>query len=229
MVKSDLTFRLDKGIPLTHAQHDANFDRLMYWSGPWATGRYTKEEVVTHDQVLWICAADQTWAEPDISDWVAGTLTDWQPLSRSATGFGTMSLSGTVAGANIGATWDPLNQYNTVPFTPLGMTLDQATGQFTFTSEGVWELTFQISLAHNESNASRRTGVRLFDVTNSAAGNDAVIGIGRNTDATNFGATFWVDIDDVQVGNSYRFEIGGTDTLSSVEYLGLALYSKRIA
>lgn len=46
MVKHDLTLRLEKGAPLTHRQHDNNFDRLMYWSNNWVPGLYEANEVV---------------------------------------------------------------------------------------------------------------------------------------------------------------------------------------
>ena len=46
-MRDDETLRSEKGAALTHAEVDANFSRLMYWSGPWAAGDYEANEVVT--------------------------------------------------------------------------------------------------------------------------------------------------------------------------------------
>ena len=76
-MKSDLTLRLDKGSPLTHSQHDANFNRLVYWSGDWSAGTYQANEMVQHNNALWICLAETTVA-PSLA-----APSKWELLSRT--------------------------------------------------------------------------------------------------------------------------------------------------
>jgi hypothetical protein len=77
MAKTDLTLRAAQSAPYPHATLDANFQRLMYWSGVWAAGTYEANEVVRHRGEPWVVIAASTTTEPGT---VAGAA-DWQRLS----------------------------------------------------------------------------------------------------------------------------------------------------
>ena len=86
-MKDDLTLRIPKGAPLTNEEGDANFSRLMYWSGPWVAGTYEPNEVVLDGEWLMICnnltteragpqaSGDPTWDLPDVPAFVEQTFT----------------------------------------------------------------------------------------------------------------------------------------------------------
>jgi hypothetical protein len=62
MTKTDLTLRVANGSPLTHAQQDANFQRLVYWSGLWdSQSDYTAQEMVRDGD--WLAIANKGTSE----------------------------------------------------------------------------------------------------------------------------------------------------------------------
>lgn len=213
-MKDDLTLRVPLGrVPMTHTQHDANFKRLMYWSGLWAAGTYEANECVQHRTGTWVVkpTVATTTQEPLISN-ILSQSSDWDVIALSPWGFGEMTLTSPNAGfPDLGAGWTPVT-YSTSGFDQ-NTTLNPAQGTVSFDREGTWELQFSFSIDHVQENSGRITNMRAFNVTESIGGSSTPIGIGRNVEVTNGTATVWLVVATDDVGDLFRVELGGGDTV----------------
>jgi hypothetical protein len=139
-----LVFRGVDGFPHpTHAENDANFDRLMYWAGDWAAGSYQRFEVVEHRGNVWNCELDTT-EEPTL------TGTDWKPLTQ-----GTMELW--QATPILGMDNETI-QWTFVPIYSgqVPIILTEASGVFTFATIGAavdFQLTSHVSFEYAANNS----------------------------------------------------------------------------
>ena len=138
------------------------------------------------------------------------------------TGWGSASLSAPVADTDIGLAFIPMDQADTIDIPFKDSTFDTATGQFSVTKKGIWDVDLSFNLSHNESNSGRETFLRLWDVNGGVPiGREYPIGIGRNQPGTDrsLQAPFAV----TTPGQPIRFEIGGGDTISSVLWNQVAI------
>jgi len=203
-MKTNLKYREEQ--KLTFKDADDNFRALMYWSGAWQAGSYERNEMVWHKGILFIALVD-TNVEPSLV-----VQTDWQPMTP-VVGRGQLRLDTPAAGADITAAWQPLAAFDAEPITSMGVDLVPATGTFTFQWRGLWRADMYFSMTHDESNNSREIGVRRYNVTTGTPDVQTIIGIGRNQDATVFSFS---DLLEVNEYDTWRYEIGGIDTVSSV-------------
>lgn len=208
MAKDDLTLRIPKGSPLTHNQQDDNFNRLSYPSGLWLPGTYTPNELVHHRGGLWHCL-NQTTDEPNefSTDWV---------LYAPIPGLGEVNLFAPVAGSDIGAAYLPLNDWNTVTVPGIGITFNATLGEFSFGWPGTWQLSLSLIWEHNSSNTGRLTNVRYHNVTEGVTSTPVVVATGRNAEATAITLLLLVNIGVTDIGDVFRYEIGGGDAYTSV-------------
>lgn len=218
MAKTDLKL-YDTDKPLAHADVDANFRRLGYWSGDWAAGSYQANEMVWFEGGIYRCLIDTT-ATPLNSG-------DWEPITPRP-GIGAMVAAVPIAGPDLGAGFQVINQFDTISIPTFGCTLNTITGEFRTLARGVWDIELNFSIEHDELNQSRDTRVRLWNVTTGAAvGHPFVIGIGRNTNATD------VYIKERIIAGStvhdFRVEIGGGDAVALVTWQSNGLYLLQIA
>ncbi len=116
---------------------------------------------------------------------------------------------------DIGAGWQPLDNFDLISITPRGCTLS-LNGEFVFDRIGAWELVIGFNMSHNESNSGRETNLRLYNVTEATPGQAIPIAIGRNQPGTNYYTSLPFTLLAGEEGDTYRVEIGGGDTLSSV-------------
>ena len=213
MAKTDLVLRNVKGTPVTHSELDANLDRLMYWSGAWAAGTYTANEVVSHSGVLWI-AVQTTTEEP------SGATSHWEYLAGVGEyGRGEVSTSSTKNYPDITATWQPINLWDSVTVPAFNCTIDTA-GTFTFGLAKWWEANLSITVSHNELNAVRTLLVRAFNITKGVAGQTFSFGTGKDTTITNVNISDWANVTPGEIGDSFRVEWshgGAIDDYSSVQ------------
>ena len=138
-----------------------------------------------------------------------------EACSTPIVGVGEMELTAPSAGADIGLAYQPVDQFDSVSIPGQGITL-ATDGTFTFQQNGIWDIRLQLNISHNESNASRETNIRLYDVTGAAEIGSAAIPIARNQPGTATSISLRANIPSSGLGNTYRFEIGGGDTLSAV-------------
>lgn len=140
-----------------------------------------------------------------------------------AIGYGQMSL-GTPPAArpDLGLTFDVIDAFDTIGPGPVGMTLNTTTGEFSYTQKGIWNLSLSASLEFLPvSNAGRVTSIRIWSVTDSAEIYRQTYGVGRNQEVLTIAQVFNSVIDDSNVNDVFRWEIGGGDTFTTVEWESL--------
>ncbi len=214
-MKSDLTTRAKNGYPHpTHSEADANFERLSYWSGTWQPDpvTYSQYEEVYHDGAIWVCRAGvaSTVEQPSLSG------TDWQlKLPSSGRGGATIDAPKLTLGP-IGSGWQAIDEFDTVDLPVLGLSINAATGEFSFSFPGIWQITISLIFSHNESNQGRTTNIRLWNVTKSSVLGSLPWFIGRNQPGSNIIIPFPVLVAEAAIGNSIRFEIGGGSSITPV-------------
>lgn len=143
----------------------------------------------------------------DLAVWVAGRF--------SVAIYGTMTHSTPQVGPDLGAGWVPVT-YGILDFAPRGLTMDPATGIFTFEHVGIYQLSSEITLSHDEVNAGRQFLSRVYNVTEGTSTEPVPTFTGRNQGGTNFTVSFMLEIDATGIGDQFRAELGGGDTYSSV-------------
>jgi hypothetical protein len=127
------------------------------------------------------------------------------------------SLSDTAIGlTTIDATWQTLDNYDTLPFTPFNVTNDQVAGTMTFDYAGIYLINVQVNLSHDTNPGGRTTNVRLYNVTDAAPGVAVPVGVARDQAVTNMSVQFMVEIAILDIGKAFAIQLGGGDTLSSV-------------
>ncbi len=101
-----------------------------------------------------------------------------------------------------------------------GVVQDVDSGALSPNLEGVYYITVGGSLGHNSSNSGRTTSVRLYDLVSAqAVGDPYQIGIGRNVEVTTLNIGFPVEVVGVGTSANLVVQIGGGDTLTTVEWL----------
>ena len=128
------------------------------------------------------------------------------------------------ADADIGISWSPVDMFDNIYLPGFGITFDTVAGSFAFDSTGVYVLSLQASLSHNSDNAGRTTNIRMFDITSAVPlGTVFPIGIGRNVTDTTISLSLAFVIAFADIGDLFRIEIGGGDTLTAVSWSALSL------
>jgi hypothetical protein len=200
MAKSDLVLRTVKGVPLTHAENDGNFDRLMYYTGDWVAGTYSAWEVVRYLNVTWLAVADT-------SDTPSQSSPDWVALGPQAVGgYGGLRVD---IGKNYGtitATWRALDLWDTVTPPPINCVIN-GDGTFEFSQDGWWALYFSMGVSHDESNGSRTLGLRVFNVNDAVGGDVTQFGVARNQAVSNWTINPWIKVESADVGKTFRLEV----------------------
>ena len=132
----------------------------------------------------------------------------------NAAAYGSMALSTPTAGADIPVgSFIIVDEFDINPTAVRGMVLDFATDTFSFEFEGIFRLTVMFSIEHNDLNAGRQFELRLFNVTDAAAGSSIIIGVARNSAVTNFTASFLIEVSAASVDDTFRLEVGNADTI----------------
>lgn len=127
---------------------------------------------------------------------------------------GSMELVTPIAGADIGAGWVD------VPFDAIetpgvgGVEFDLAQNAFRVTDPGDYQINLYANLSHNETNNSRETNVRLWDLTGGVEIGSVPIPIARNQPGSAINVNLLKPI--AVAGDWIRWEIGGGDALTSV-------------
>ena len=200
MAKDRITFRNVKGTPLTFTENDDNFDGLMYYSGDWAAGAYSAQEVVKYLGVAWI-------AKIDTSETPGPSAVDWEPLgAQSAFGWGALRINSGKPYGTITATWRALNLWDEL-YVPNVNCVMNADGTFTFAEAGWWSLYFSMTVSHDESNGARTLGFRVFNVPDAVGGAVTQFGVARNQSVSNWTINPWVQVPSANLGKTYRMEI----------------------
>jgi len=121
---------------------------------------------------------------------------------------------------NLGATWIPITNYTTQVFADHpDVDTDLAAGTIAFHKQGSYMMTANVEMAFtSDNNSSRKTGIRLFDVTDGAAIPNAMVNLyaGAYTNGFTNSTSIPVEISPSTVGKNIRLDIGGGDTFANV-------------
>lgn len=150
-------------------------------------------------------------------------LADFSLSSFSVGCYGSVRMSAPQTGPNIGGGWQPLDRMDQVAVTSR---LCETTppGTFSVDYPGVYNLQTEVGFEHNSSNGGRFTILRLFNVTAGAATSlQTSIGIGRNVEVTQWTGNLLFEADAYVASQTLRWEIGGGDSLTSINWLTQSL------
>ena len=139
------------------------------------------------------------------------------------------SMRRTVPGAfpNIGAAWQRLDIFDADALFPVGIETNFGAGTMKFLASGRYQFALNFGFEHDESQAGRETQIRVVSLpSNAQAGEIAVIGIGRNTTATNMSFSALLE---VGAGTEIAFEIGNGNTITNVVINAATWYTIGIA
>lgn len=158
-------------------------------------------------------------------------ITDLQTTldGKVAQGYGGIRLTTPTAIADLAANWETLPANAGQVTTPVGIGQNFATDSLQFQSEGIYLVTINATLSHNESNAGRTMGIRLYNVTDAVAGATTGVATGRNTPATTFAYSFLVEIGTDQLNDDLRVEVGGSDSYTTVQVQDYSYLATRVS
>jgi hypothetical protein len=141
--------------------------------------------------------------------------------------YGSMWMASPTAFADISAAYQTITTFDSSTATPSGVTLDTATDTFTVTNEGEYCVSITISLSHNSDVLARSTTVRLYNVTDAAVGRSMTLHTPPNVTGTTCSVTLSIPFDSAIITDTYRLEIGGNSSYTSVniEVLNLAIWN----
>lgn len=130
--------------------------------------------------------------------------------------YGTIRLSTPTAMADLtGGNWVVMPADQGIIPTPRYVIYDLANNGLILQSGGIWTLSINISIQHNELNAGREIGVRLYNFTQDTVITTTLVGIARNTTATNISFSVTIPIA-YQAGDVLQVQIGGGDDVSAL-------------
>jgi len=123
----------------------------------------------------------------------------------------------------------PITFYDTINMAVRGCTLNTTNGRFTFEVEGKWLALFSFNTLVTGTGASRSTSLRVFNVTDLAAGPTNGIAVPGQSDAITATKFLPITVTAADVGppaKEFVMEIGGGDTFTGVEWetLNLGLF-----
>lgn len=144
----------------------------------------------------------------------------WRPVV--APGYGGIRLSTPTAFPDLGADWQTLIADAGTLSAPYGVTQDFANNAIIFERPGVWNVSITASITHDEVNNSRQTSARIYNTITGGATGALILGVGRNTSATNIAATVLAEIPEAAVGQPFVTQLGGGDVFSAVTLTGYA-------
>ena len=152
-----------------------------------------------------------------VGDGIVWTGTEWLALNLWAVAaYGGIRATAPTALADIGAGWTTLEADAVIDAVPRGVVQDTAANTLAFTRAGRYTVFVSCSLTHNESNGSRETHLRIYDVNTAEPFGDTTYPIARNQPGTFFALPIPINVDASHVGDEFRIEIGGGDTLTGV-------------
>lgn len=136
-------------------------------------------------------------------------------------GYGGVIQATPVGMPALGPGWD------TVPFaaalisSPRLITQDFPNNGLIPAQEGIWLLSLNLVVSHNESNSGRVMGLRLFNVPDAAPGPSFGIAVARNQPGTNINISGIIEISASAVGDLEIVQLSGlVDTFTNVDIDG---------
>jgi len=143
-------------------------------------------------------------------------------VELTVSGYGSVSQDIDIPNFDLGAGWVilPFDTLDTP--TQRGISFDIGAETFTFTTNGVWRFSGGFSLeGHNNSQQSRLTHIRFFNITQGTGSNEIPVSIARNAEDTTFNFTNLINVpNDTDV---FRIEIGNGDVVTGGTLIGTSI------
>jgi hypothetical protein len=119
-------------------------------------------------------------------------------------------------------------EYDAINTTGKGITVNLTNNSIAFDNPGTYILTLYASLTHNESTSARTVNVRIVNATQFFPGQVLSVGVAKNQTQTNINITILFDLGEANVGDEIVFQVGGGDTLSSVNWDSTSLIAYNV-
>jgi hypothetical protein len=127
----------------------------------------------------------------------------------------------------LGATWVSITNYTNQVFVDHpDVDTDLANGTIAFHKAGQYMLTANIEMSFtSDNNSSRKTGFRLFNVTDNVAIPNATVNLYAGAYSAGFtnSTSIPLDLSPALAGKNIRIEIGGGDTFAAVVFHAVML------
>ena len=135
--------------------------------------------------------------------------------------YGGIQADGTEAMPDLGAGWTLFTSWNANSMaTPRFIVQDFLNNGIRFEREGVYSLSFKVSLQHAEAQGGRVIYIR-FLLDGTPTGATFAYGVGRNTEYTNLSIPGkLVTVDAAAIGGLLQVELGGGDAFTTVSSIG---------
>ncbi len=158
----------------------------------------------------------------DIDRWAINRV-DLDPPAFTAAGYGGLvQNSSSFSIGTLTAAWTTFTGWDAVSIaTPKDITQNLAGDSIQFDTQGVWTVSVQLTIEHNEENFGRQIGLRVINTTTATPSRAYVFGTGRNQNITNLtipGSIIQVLL--AAEGDDFQIQIGGFDGYTSVDAVG---------
>lgn len=130
--------------------------------------------------------------------------------------YGGISLSTPTPIADLGAGYITLPADEVAVSAPVGVVQSTANNSLAFASPGVYNMSINLGLEHDELNQGRIFRIQVYNTTKAISGRSIAVGTGRNTSATNAGFSALVEVGPGNLGDEFVVRVGGGDAYSLV-------------
>lgn len=134
----------------------------------------------------------------------------------TAAGYGNIQRLNDLAMGTIGGGWHELDFEGSRIAQSKNVTQDFPNNGMVINQEGIWAVSFIITLSFTEVNAGRRLKVRLYNATELVAAEGLTFGVGRNQGVVTLSGSIILDVPAGSVGDLFTVEVGGADTFDAV-------------
>jgi hypothetical protein len=147
---------------------------------------------------------------------------DWVLSNTVLAGYGGLNQGGATDPLTVDATWRALTVLDTESLAESSrVSYDVPNGAMVFDAVGVWRISVGLPLEHDELNAGRTVGVRLWDVAGAQPlGSEYLYYTGRNQGGSNIEFTRLIEVGDALVGAAIQVQLGGYSSYASVTMEG---------
>jgi hypothetical protein len=143
--------------------------------------------------------------------------TNWIGLPVFPTiGYGGIRLDTPTGMPSLGIGFEVIPADAAVVTSPVTVTQDFGNNGIRFGQEGVWNLSVNFSIEHNESNSGRQFSVQIYNATEATGTAGVIVPVARNQPGTYFSATLMVEVSNADIGDLYQIRVGGGDIITGV-------------
>lgn len=154
----------------------------------------------------------------ELSDYLTRMLTQIrislsQIITKVVIAYGGLRLSAPTAFNDLSAAWQKLTVFDEVVFeTPIRVQQNLADDTLTFNKAGIFTVTVNMSMSHDEAQAGRVTYIRVYSQTLGVGSSEIYVATGRNTIGTNmFISSLVLVVKPEHVGHTFEVQIGNGD------------------